>query len=62
MTQGSDQGGSRSLGGRAFQDAGPETENDRGPRVGVSVPRVNSLLADCVGVNKMLTATTTDSD
>jgi len=25
--------GSQSLGGRAFQDAGPETENYRGPRV-----------------------------
>ena len=27
-----------------FQDAGPETENDRGPRVDVSVRGVDSLL------------------
>jgi len=28
-----------------FQDAGPETENDRGPRVDASVRGVDSLLA-----------------
>jgi len=41
MTQETDRG----LGGRKFQDAVPETENDCGPRVDVNVPGVDSLLA-----------------
>ena len=48
--------GSRSLGGRALHDAGPETETDRGPRVDVDVSK--PCFIDLFRITKELTETT----